>query len=103
MPRRTPPRSPEIPPLAPSATSATPQNETTVAIQWDSRSRSSPNAQEISATKIGSVPKRSATVDAVVSLTEYANVSWFSQIPSAAAATSSPTSERRTRRLPSRA
>ena len=30
------------------------------------RARSSPNARETSATKIGSVPKRSATVDAVV-------------------------------------
>jgi hypothetical protein len=56
----------------------------------------------MSATKIGSVPNMRATVAAVVSRTEYANVTWFSQIPSAAAVNMNQTCSRRTRRLPSR-
>jgi len=66
---RIPPMSPEIPPLAPSATSTTPENEIPAASQWRKRSFSEPKAHAIRPTKIGSVPKVSATVAAVVSLT----------------------------------
>ena len=68
--RRSPPTSPPSPPLPPAATSPTPKNEIPAASQCRSRSRSRSNAREMSATKIGSVPKTSATVAAVVSVTE---------------------------------
>ena len=48
----------------------------------------------MSATKIGSVPNMSATVAAVVNRTEYANVTWFSQMPSAAMPSMNHTSPR---------
>ena len=55
--------------------------------------------REMSATKIGSVPNMRATVAAVVNRTEYANVTWFSQMPSAGTPSMNQTCSRRTRRL----
>ena len=49
----------------PAVTSATPPNERAAAIQKRRESCSTPTARAISAVKIGSVPKRSATVVAV--------------------------------------
>ena len=89
--------------MAPAATRATPEKEITVAAQWRRRRRSSPNAQEMSATKIGRVPNMSATVAAVVSFTAKTKESWFSQMPESAAPVMKATSRRRTARLPSRA
>ena len=54
------------PPEAPAATSATPENETTVASQWRACRCSIRSACATRATKIGSVPNISATVAAVV-------------------------------------
>ena len=66
-PSRSPLRLPETPP-DPSATSATPPNETAAASQNRARHRSSPTANAISAAKIGVAPRISAIVDAFVSL-----------------------------------
>jgi hypothetical protein len=92
----------ESPPLAPAATSATPENETATAIQWRSLRRSTPPSCEKRATKTGSVPKRSATVDAVVRRDAYAMQIWFRKMPTAARSASKPRSRRETLRLRSR-
>src|SRR5437762_10689672 len=81
----SPATSPETPPPEPTATSAPPPNETTLAAQNNRESRSSPAARAIRAAKIGVEPRMSATVVAVVSLTAYMYASWFSQTPTAAA------------------
>src|SRR5262245_54870726 len=98
---RIPPRSLEMPPLAPRAMRTTPKNEIPAASQCRSRSVSEPKAHAMSPTKIGSVPNTSATVAAVVSLTAYENETWFSQIPRSAAMTRSGTSARCTLSDPS--
>jgi hypothetical protein len=67
---RSPFTSPETPPL-PSVTSATPANEQPAASQNDDGSRSRPTRNANNPTKIGVVPRISATVDAVVRRSEY--------------------------------
>src|SRR5918911_2281047 len=85
----SPATSAETPPPDPTATSATPANETRLATQKMRERRSSPAARAMSAAKIGVEPRMSATVVAVVSLTAYMYVSWFSQTPTPAAASKS--------------
>ena len=87
IPSRTPRRSPETSPL-PSATSPTPANEITAAIQKRRDSRSSPSASPITAANTGVAPRMSAIVDAVVFSSAYTNESWLRKINSAASATS---------------
>src|SRR5438067_13755169 len=77
----SPVTSPETPPPDPAATSATPPNETRLASQKMRERRSSPAALAISAAKIGGEPRLSATGVAVVSLTAYRYVIWFTQTP----------------------
>ena len=59
-----------LPPLEPTAISATPTNEITAEIQKRESRRSSPTAKAISAAKIGVAPSTSATVVAVVNVSE---------------------------------
>jgi hypothetical protein len=60
---------------------AAPPNASTAATQNRELSRSIPNAKAKSPVRTGSVPNRSATVVAVVSLIAYTNESWFRKIP----------------------
>ena len=60
-----PPRLADSPPTAPRATSATPEKETAAASQRLVPSRSTPKSCEKMPAKIGSVPKISATVEAL--------------------------------------
>jgi hypothetical protein len=61
----------------PTATSATPTNDRPLAIQSRRESRSIPNPNANSAVTIGSVPKISAVVEALVRSIAYTNDSWF--------------------------
>ena len=78
-------------------------NETAAATQKRLCSLSIPAAAAKSAVKIGSVPKMSATVVAVVSLVPYTNPTWFRKIPTAAAPRMNKMSRRRSRKDRSRA
>jgi hypothetical protein len=64
----SPLRSPDSWPPEPSATSATPPNDTTPASRKRRDRRSSPTPHATSAVKIGSTPMISAAVEAVVDL-----------------------------------
>src|SRR3954454_23248792 len=78
----------EKPPPAPRATRPTPTNEIPAAAQNARDSRSSPTTVARMPMKIGVIPRISATVDALVSLTEYTKQSWLRKISAAAAAIS---------------
>ena len=67
---RSPPRSAETLPPLPSATSETPPKVTAAAAQKRGEGRSRPTAAEINPVKIGVVPRISATVVALASLSE---------------------------------
>ena len=60
-------------------TRTTPAKESDAAIQKRRPSRSIPTRREMSAVKIGSVPKRSAAVVAVVRSSAKTKLSWFDE------------------------
>ena len=63
----------------PAVTRITPAKESDAAIQNRWPSRSIPTRREMSAVKIGSVPKRSAAVVAVVRSSAKTKLSWFDE------------------------
>jgi hypothetical protein len=69
-------------------TSTTPANESPAAIQNRRASRSIPTRREMSAVKIGSVPKSSAAVVAVVRSSAKTKLSWLTSRSTTASATS---------------
>jgi hypothetical protein len=76
-------------------TRITPANESDAAIQNRCPSRSIPTRREMSAVKIGSVPKRSAAVVAVVRSSAKTKLSWLTNRRT----TASPTSGRSPRAI----
>ena len=88
-PRRIPSSPPETSCPEPSATSATPSDETAAAIQKRRVSRSRPSTIPKRPAKMGITPSRSPTVEAALTFSASTNASWLSHRITAAA-TSSP-------------